>query len=46
LVEVIKILGRPKAKLHLIHLPSQASTVGQFGRGNILPFLLRLLKTK
>jgi hypothetical protein len=44
LVEVVKVLGRSRAKLDLIHLPFQAPASGQFSRGNIHAFSLRLLE--
>jgi hypothetical protein len=43
-VEVFKVLGRPRAELDLVHLPFQAPAASQFSRRNILALKLRLLK--
>jgi hypothetical protein len=43
-VEVFNVLGSPRAKFDLVHLPFQAPTPGQFSRRNILARALRLLK--
>src|SRR5881296_932042 len=43
-VEVFKVLGRPRAELDLVHLPFQAPAASQFSRRNILALWLRFLK--
>jgi hypothetical protein len=41
LIEVVKVLGRSRAKLDSVHLPFQAPTAGHFSGRNILAFFLR-----